>query len=1717
MYLINNAATDLTVNSVAYDGGNGLNLNVRSTSAGDLIVAGDISDAATGSADSATINLESQNASSNIIINDGASIISNGGSITLNSANDLSLAETWSGGGTIDITANNLIDFGSTASDLNSGGGVLTINVSGGIGTDVNSALEISNSILDINNTGINQSAYIRNTSGQALTLRNVDFNGTGTYGLNVYTTGTGNLILNGGIQDSSAGSVDVGTFNFETQNADSDITSISNAVVKSYGGNINYTSLGQIGLGNNITGGGDMTIIAAEVFDNNTGQNIYTSGGTVDFQVSGDVGVTGANALEITDSIVSGTVGAGNATWQFDTAAGANYLGVGAVDFNGASGFTFNVATNNGGAINLSGSVKDSSPASVDTANLNFTTVVAGDDITAVDGVKVHSYGGVINLTSADDISLPQTYSGGGAINLTAGGNIIDVYTGSDVSTDGGLLTINAVGDVGGSSSGTALEIFDSVLDMTINQINKSVYINVGKLDAYLNINNVDYDGGNGLVFDVIAQQGSDIVVTGDFYDSNTASDDSATVKLVTNTATGDITINNGATIRSGNSAGITIDSGRDVYLTGVFGGVGGTVITAANDIFDNGDTTNDVQSTGVLVIGAGSQMGDSNALDVAAISVNIDMGTGNHNFILVGDGVLENIAIDGANGANLSVLGSGDISLAGTINDATGNDDRINLTLGTSSPGFVIFPDAGYTVPGTLTFWDGTAGIKDSTDERISITADSLISAGNNFLLNSGPVVFDLSVDNIDFNDGTGSKLFEINNSKDLQIIDLDGDGEYLLGKNYKINVAGDLTIPNGFMNNVDDQIWFIANDIDDPDADNIVTIRDSSDAGADFHLIVDLTGPNDVQINSNSTVFDGTVVAGGKLTLNNTLQVNDLDLSVDLNGDGNFINGAGDLVIISDGKVTLDSINGINTAGNLLLTGTSIVDNDNVVNVTANDLYLEYTVPLNTLYGANVNASRFDVSLLGDFSVIASSDLEIFDVNGNGHVLKNVDDFTFQSSNALAMPAAGLTTTGSLNLSANGISDGDQVLIFNTGDLFFKDTTLISGRYDVSGNVSRLDFELSAGNSDFHMTSSLDLDVSSFDGDLDGVLLEGMDFLSLTTTNGANLTLADSGINMLGGLSLNVAGHLSTTNNQSISLTANTVNVDVLAATSDLEFSSVVSDDIDIRSNTALAFNAGTLSTTGNIYLQGSDIRSDIDRNLNLTANQVYLQFDNQLADTTLLLNASVLDGVGGQGLNVVSINSFGINDLNNDNQILAGFSDLSLTSNGAITMDDVGLNLSGDLTVAAQTLTDSDANINVTANRVFLNYTSPLAQTYGVSGAMTVFNADVSGNLQVNSSTNIELQDWQGSGLLNGLNEFKVTSSGTVSLPASGLQTNTSLWLEGAAITDGDGNMTLNSNALVLSSAQAGIDHIINTNAAQVDISLTGSQSNVRLNSSTNLQLVDLTGDGHSLSVADGYGWIETQGTLDVNDTLSIVDAADDGSVGGWLYLSYNGSASITGGITANGATETSNSNINPYANAQVVIRQQGAIASANNLQIGSAASISAIGGDVVLDITNNSGDFANSGSLVVENSAQVVARDQLSDQISPVIYTGYTATGNISASTGRTVNVVGLTLVGDTTDPIEDPVTEQVVDDVDQALSDAVNDVADNSGQITAEEIQNESVSSVESSPNVNFALNEMFSGCRQGNEQDSRCKVKEEISRFLGRFLIGGSMPKAQR
>lgn len=1453
------STSDITIGNIDYNGGNGLDFNIRAINGASIIFDGTVDDSNTGTADSATFNIQTSSVNGDLTITNGSTLRSRGGDITVSVLGDASLSHLWSDGGAINITADNIWDNGTGIADLNASGGLITLSASGNIGGSAfSSALEINDAILDIITTGTNQNVYLINDGTAGLTINNVDYNGTGTFNYNVRATNTGNLTVTGSVTDSAAGSTDVATINFETLNADSDIILQDGATIRSYGGDITYNTLGQLGIVRTKTDGGNLNITAAEVYDNgNTGPDIETLGGVVTFNVSGDVGVSANGSLEMRDSIIDGTVLATNATWDFRTYAATSYLTLNNIDFNGGNGFNLSAAETNGGTLNVTGIIADSDATS-DSATISLQTTQAGSDIVMSDGALIQSHGGQISINSANEIGLAEVLSNGAAINLTAGSNIYDNNTGFDLSSDGGLITINAAGNVGGTSQATALEISNSMLDMNLSNSGQNVYFKVNGTTGYLTLNNIDYNGGNGFIFDVMAQDGSDITVAGNIYDSDTGSVDSAAINLATDSSSGNITINANATIESGTSGTITLNSANDVYLTGLVGGIGGTSVTAANDIIDNGDVNPDVVSSGgLLSLNTGRHLADADEITIEADRLALGLGTGNHNITANGTLELSNIEVDGANGAMVLIVSSNDMNITGSITDASGSDDAINLTLGASSPGFLIFPDGGYTVPGTLSIWNGTGGIKDSTDERVSIAADSFISSGNNFLQNTGPVIFDLTVDTLDLRDDIGTIDFEINNSKHLQVADINADGEFLFGRSFKLNVNGNLTVPNAFINDVDDQLWIIADDIDDPDADNVVTISDSGDAGNDFNLIVELTAANDVHINTNISQFDGTVASGGHLTIQNSVgSATDLDLSNDLNSDGNLINGAGNVTISTDGILTL--------------------------------------------------------------------------------------------------PSAGLNTQGDLFLTANDITDSDT--------------------------------------------------------------------------------------------------------------------------------------------------------------------------NITLIGDRVFLQLDAPVSsDYIINLTSNAFDAVGSNNLTINASTAMALTDLNADGQVVSGFTDLDLNINGVLTLDNTGLSALQDLNLNAYEAIDSDNNIQLSANRVMLNYTAPRTVEYGMTGSISSFNADMAGNLSLNINSNITLEDWTGSGsTLANVTGFKLNTSGDLIIPDSGLSTTNYLWLQANSISDSDFILqNLNSEDLLFSSNVTGETTSLSGTFTRLDASLTGTNNGLFVQTSQDLQLLDLNADGDSLQINDGFAWLDVAGNVTLDGNIRIEDNTVDGQENGWMYLGYEGSAQfgMNGGLTLqiDGSLENGTPDALNEENSQLLVRQTGP--GNNNNALGfDDANIVVIGGDIVFDITNESGDAAGYGTIQTTSNTNMSALNSVSDtDLSALSYDGLTLQGNVNVAADRDIKFNGyLSSVSGAVQTPESEIDAETNEQINDAVADVINETVEDSAQSIANDIQEETVNSVESSPNMNFALNATYGDCQGNKENDPRCKLKDEMSRFLGQFLMGGSMIKAK-
>jgi hypothetical protein len=200
-------------------------------------------------------------------------------------------------------------------------------------------------------------------------------------------------------------------------------------------------------------------------------------------------------------------------------------------------------------------------------------------------------------------------------------------------------------------------------------------------------------------------------------------------------------------------------------------------------------------------------------------------------------------------------------------------------------------------------------------------------------------------------------------------------------------------------------------------------------------------------------------------------------------------------------------------------------------------------------------------------------------------------------------------------------------------------------------------------------------------------------------------------------------------------------------------------------------------------------------------------------------------------------------------------------------------------------------------------------------------------------------------------------------------------------------------------------------------------------------------------------------------------------------------------------------------------SQLILRQTGPNNSSNVLELDDA-DLTITGGNAVFDIANNTGDPTGFGSIVDTSNTMIKVLNTASDtSLSQPSYDGLPLNGSLNVAANRGIVFDGYNLAS--TEPVE-PVEPEVEIEFDEeqneqikdAVADIINETNEDTAQAVTNDIQEETVGAIESSPNVNFALNATYGNCQDSNKDDPRCKMKDEMSRFLGQFLMGGSMIK---
>ncbi len=342
------------------------------------------------------------------------------------------------------------------------------------------------------------------------------------------------------------------------------------------------------------------------------------------------------------------------------------------------------------------------------------------------------------------------------------------------------------------------------------------------------------------------------------------------------------------------------------------------------------------------------------------------------------------------------------------------------------------------------------------------------------------------------------------------------------------------------------------------------------------------------------------------------------------------------------------------------------------------------------------------------------------------------------------------------------------------------------------------------------------------------------------------------------------------------------------------------------------------------------------------------------------------------------------------------------------------------------------------------------------------------------------------------------------------------------LKGADIRDQDHQLRIFADQVVFESGVSDMTTELATDADAIDMTLSGSRSHLRvIGHNTAHEIRDLNADGMSLNVHDGYAHLTFNGSINLLDQIRVQDQNQDNVEGGWMYLGYRQQAIFGGGgalnIRVDGSQEAGFSQDIGFDNAQFAVQQIGTVSNTNALTFGGGSTlIEVLGGDMVIDITNGSGNINNAGAVSILSPTTIRIANQSGDAVSDAVVDPYiTLAGQVQTGDGR--NLVfnrDVVLPPDVDLPTsEGQGTGTRIIDIIGAVESDEHHRDDNHALRDA---QSDIVESKDSEPNVNLAISGAISGCDASNAHEKRCKVKAEIGEFLGRFLIGGAMKKAE-
>lgn len=1101
------------------------------------------------------------------------------------------------------------------------------------------------------------------------------------------------------------------------------------------------------------------------------------------------------------------------------------------------------------------------------------------------------------------------------------------------------------------------------------------------------------------------------DVILDGELSSNGFEDIDAGTIQIDANriAVLGDVTAN-GDVISDGGNIGLSANSsifladGSRVMADGGIEGNGGRVIsfTPENAFF---------ASNAYLSSKGGTAAGDGGFLEVSGLEKveifgQVDTSAKNGQSgtfyidpydITISNAVSVNGAFDAGNPNSWE--GSG-VGTSSTINSAA-----ITAALAGSSVIINTALDNG-TGPGTGT---GTITINSDIDldggngNSLSLVADDSITLAANVKIEDKTTATADAV-NVSL---TSSNNITFNNDADI----FTTGGNALIVASNNVVMAGNSSIQTGAgtitINASDiDLVGLLRSNSTSDTAISLQSFQQIADSGA---ATIDIDAPNGgvvldanngINLDINATKLDLTNTASGAVTIegNGDLEVVDIIASaasvvsiLKNNENGNSggavtISGytaSGNLVVSSDSTITLPDA-GLNLGiDDLSLTAADLVDiSGRDVFLSADDLVINlFSIGADTKL--STAASTIDLTHNGAslLTVEDADSIQITGLAGTGNSLIDVD--------VLTIPDAGITTSGDLAIVATDIVDvSGRDLTISANDLYLNIASL-GANTSLNTSIDTLDANF-AGTGNVVITNDKALQLLDSVNDVNAnSLIWSTNDLSIVTTAG-DLTLNDAV--ELDGL---MTGEMLALN-----------------ATNDLLINTNVSDEVgavdhDVRIDLD-AGNAITMSSTASIDAGDGTAFGFIDLDavgdITLTGLKTLSASGSAIAVTST--TGAILDA-GDVNTDIEASNALGRVQLSaetgiNDIETLVGFVDLSNTTSGTITInevDDIGvfsINSIGDVSI------NSGANLTI-SNDIDLE---------GADGATYTFNAlnniDIDQNVCEGGNTcspvndNVQLDFIAGGDITNaagatlnpGLSALGLNAGGTLTLDDTGLLISGALTLDAGDIVDSDRSVTVSAGSLTLDTQTAGGDSIFNTTISSLDFSNTGANQ-ITINEADALTISSWSTNGDSLISLGGALIIPDSGLNSGVNGISIIASDISDSSGRDLNITAD---QFSLDLSNPSADLTLNTNVNELqailvSAADLSVNQATQLALADIESLGSAITLSE--GDLTIssgtlnvnaDVTAQQGSLLLAASGDMNINADVIANDLVSDSI-----------------------------------------------------------------------------------------------------------------------------------